>query len=64
MNRDELVEYARSIGLCGEPFAHHGVCDMEPGHPPIAAPHWMHGEDIGGPVDRYRMAQYVSETYS
>jgi len=50
-----VVAHARSLGLCGEPFGHHGVCDMPPGHAPIAeVMGWLHGEDVGGPLDMYR----------
>lgn len=53
--RELVVAHALSLGLCGERFGHHGVCDMPPGHPPIAeVMGWLHGEDVGGPLDAYR----------
>ena len=56
--QEQLSAYARSLGLCGEPFGINGsvVCDAPAGHPPISeAMGWLHEETVGGPVDAKRL---------
>lgn len=50
----QLSAYARSLGLCGEPFGYGLACDEPAGHEPIAPPHWMHSETVSGPIDEKR----------
>jgi hypothetical protein len=58
---EELSEYARGLGLCGERFGIGGsvVCDAPAGHPPISeAMGWLHEETISGPIDTRRGELY------